>query len=100
MSRVMRVSFGLLTQADDHGRHLDNAALITGLLRPLRAEHTSVHVEDDLQRLANAGLICRYTGYGGRRYLHIAIRAWAITERPVYGGSWPGSRWGGLRSVG
>ncbi|MFI5917835.1 hypothetical protein ACIA8M_04730 [Streptomyces anulatus] len=66
-----RTFFGLLTQADDHGRHRDNAAIIGGLLWPLRAEHTSVHVEDDLHQLANAGLICRYTGCDGRRYLHI-----------------------------
>ncbi|MGX1268322.1 hypothetical protein [Streptomyces phaeoluteigriseus] len=66
-----RTFFGLLTQADDHGRHRDNAAIIAGLLWPLRAEHTSVHVEDDLHQLANAGLICRYTGCDGRLYLHI-----------------------------
>ncbi|MFE2559738.1 hypothetical protein ACFXGT_27665 [Streptomyces sp. NPDC059352] len=66
-----RTFFGLLTQSDDHGRHRDNAAIIAGLLWPLRAEHTSVHVEDDLHQLATAGLICRYTGCDGRRYLHI-----------------------------
>ncbi|MFB7463107.1 hypothetical protein ACFCZ1_06290 [Streptomyces sp. NPDC056224] len=66
-----RTFFGLLTQSDDHGRHRDNAAIIAGLLWPLRAEHTSVHVEDDLHQLAAAGLICRYTGCDGRRYLHI-----------------------------
>ncbi|MFE0187602.1 hypothetical protein [Streptomyces sp. NPDC059008] len=66
-----RTFFGLLTQADDHGRFRDNPAIIAGLLWPLRAEHTSVHVEDDLQQLADAGLICRYTGCDGRRYLHI-----------------------------
>lgn len=62
---------GLFTQADDHGRHRDNAAIIAGVLWPLRAEHTAVHVEDDLQQLADAGLICRYTGCDGKRYLHI-----------------------------
>ncbi|MFH9734379.1 hypothetical protein [Streptomyces sp. NPDC017260] len=66
-----RTFFGLLTQADDHGRHRDSAAIIAGLLWPLRAEHTSVHVEDDLHQLATAGLICRYTGCDGRLYLHI-----------------------------
>ncbi|WP_217559180.1 hypothetical protein [Streptomyces sp. GbtcB6] len=66
-----RTFFGLLTQADDHGRHRDNAAIIAGLLWPLRAEHTSVHVEDDLQQLDSAGLLCRYTGCDGRRYLHV-----------------------------
>lgn len=66
-----RTFLGLLTQADDHGRHRDNAAIVAGLLWPLRAEHTSVHVEDDLTQLAEAGLICRYTGCDGRRYLHV-----------------------------
>ncbi|MET8557105.1 hypothetical protein ABZV64_19415 [Streptomyces sp. NPDC004959] len=62
---------GLFTQADDFGRHRDNAAIIAGVLWPLRAEHTPVHVEDDLTQLAEAGLICRYTGCDGRSYLHI-----------------------------
>ncbi|MEU6405493.1 hypothetical protein [Streptomyces sp. NPDC046985] len=74
-----RTFFGLLTQADDHGRHRDNAAIIAGLLWPLRAEHTSVHVEDDLHQLANAGLICRYTGCDGRRYLHIVT--WSLHQK-------------------
>jgi hypothetical protein len=74
-----RTFFGLLTQADDHGRHRDNAAIIAGLLWPLRAEHTSVHVEDDLQQLANAGLVCRYTGCDGRRYVHIVT--WSAHQR-------------------
>ncbi|MFD0314643.1 hypothetical protein [Streptomyces flavalbus] len=62
---------GLFTQSDDHGRHRDNPAIIAGLLWPLRAEHTPVHVEEDLQQLADAGLICRYTGCDGKRYLHV-----------------------------
>ncbi|MDT3395280.1 hypothetical protein RKE29_01215 [Streptomyces sp. B1866] len=66
-----RTFLGLLTQADDQGRFRDNAAIINGLLWPLRAEHTAVHAEDDLQQLADAGLICRYTGCDGRRYLHV-----------------------------
>ncbi|MCX5449839.1 hypothetical protein [Streptomyces nigrescens] len=74
-----RTFFGLLTQADDHGRHRDNAAIIAGLLWPLRAEHTSVHVEDDLQQLADAALLCRYTGCDGRRYLHFVT--WAQHQK-------------------
>ncbi|WP_405848449.1 hypothetical protein [Streptomyces sp. NBC_01518] len=74
-----RTFFGLLTQADDHGRHRDNAAIIAGLLWPLRAEHTSVHVEDDLHQLANAGLLCRYTGCDGRRYLHVVT--WSAHQK-------------------
>ncbi|WP_328886144.1 hypothetical protein [Streptomyces sp. NBC_00316] len=62
---------GLFTQSDDHGRHRDNPAIIAGLLWPLRAEHTPVHVEEDLQHLADTGLICRYAGCDGKRYLHI-----------------------------
>lgn len=74
-----RTFFGLLTQADDHGRHRDIAAIIAGLLWPLRAERTSVHVEDDLHQLATAGLICRYTGCDGRRYLHIVT--WSAHQK-------------------
>ena len=74
-----RTFFGLLTQSDDHGRHRDNAAIIAGLLWPLRAEHTSVHVEDDLHQLANAGLLCRYTGCDGRRYLHVVT--WSAHQK-------------------
>ncbi|GHE54024.1 hypothetical protein [Streptomyces cellulosae] len=62
---------GLFTQADDHGRHRDNPAIIAGVLWPLRAEHSPIHVEEDLQQLADTGLICRYTGCDGKRYLHI-----------------------------
>ena len=45
-----RTFFGLFTQADDHGRHRDHAAVIRRAALALRAEHTSVHVEDDLSR--------------------------------------------------
>jgi hypothetical protein len=74
-----RTFFGLLTQADDEGRHRDNPAIIAGVLWPLRAEHTSVHVEDDLAQLAAAGLVCRYTGCDGKRYLHIV--GWAEHQK-------------------
>jgi hypothetical protein len=74
-----RTFFGLLTQADDHGRHRDNAAIIAGVLWPLRAEHTPVHVENDLAQLAAAGLICRYAGCDGRRYLHVVT--WGEHQR-------------------
>lgn len=66
-----RTFFGLLTQADDHGRHRDQAAIIRGLLWPLRPEHTPLEVEDDLVQLAEVGLLCRYTGPDGKAYLHI-----------------------------
>ncbi|MCM2392036.1 hypothetical protein [Streptomyces albipurpureus] len=62
---------GLLTQADDEGRHRDHAAIIAGRLWALRQEHTPAHVARDLEELAVAGLICRYTGCDGRTYLHI-----------------------------
>lgn len=74
-----RTFLGLLTQADDHGRFRDNAAVIAGLLWPLRSAHTAVHVEDDLQQLADAGLICRYGGCDSRRYLHIVT--WAKHQK-------------------
>lgn len=74
-----RTFFGLLTQADDHGRHRDHPAIIAGTLWPLRPEHTPLDVEDDLQQLASTGLICRYTGCDGRGYLHIV--AWSKHQK-------------------
>ncbi|MER6307810.1 hypothetical protein ACWC2K_04510 [Streptomyces chattanoogensis] len=66
-----RTFFGLLTQADDHGRFRDQAAVIAGLLWSLRPEHGPIGVEDDLAQLDGADLICRYEGADGKRYLHI-----------------------------
>lgn len=63
--------FGLLTLADDTGRFRDHPAIIAGRLWALRAEHTPAHVAHDLEELAAAGVICRYTGCDGRSYLHI-----------------------------
>ncbi|MCX5291369.1 hypothetical protein [Streptomyces sp. NBC_00183] len=66
-----RTFFGLLTQADDHGRVRDQPAVLAGLLWSLRPEHGPVEVEDDLTQLAAAHLICRYESEDGKRYLHI-----------------------------
>ncbi|MGH4028742.1 hypothetical protein ACQB60_07380 [Actinomycetota bacterium Odt1-20B] len=74
-----RTFFGLLTQADDHGRFRDQPAVIAGLLWSLRAEHGPVDVEDDLNQLAAQSLICRYEGDDGKRYLHIVT--WSLHQR-------------------
>ncbi|MBB5939476.1 hypothetical protein [Streptomyces zagrosensis] len=74
-----RTFFGLLTQADDHGRFRDQAAVIAGALWSLRPEHGPLEVEDDLTQLDGAGLICRYEGNDGKRYLHIV--AWARHQK-------------------
>ncbi|MEU9880316.1 hypothetical protein [Streptomyces phaeochromogenes] len=66
-----RTFFGLLTQVDDQGRHRDHAAIIAGQLWVLRPDHTPSDVETDLAQLADAGLICRYTGPDDKRYLHV-----------------------------
>lgn len=66
-----RTFFGLLTQADDHGRFRDQPAVIAGLLWSLRPDHGPLGVEDDLTQLAGADLICRYEGDDGKQYLHI-----------------------------
>lgn len=66
-----RTFLGLLTQADDQGRHRDHAAIITGQLWVLRPEHGPADVETDLAQLSDAGLICRYTGPDDKRHLHI-----------------------------
>ncbi|MEU4999695.1 hypothetical protein [Streptomyces sp. NPDC021622] len=74
-----RTFFGLLTQADDHGRFRDQAAVITGALWALRPEHGPLAVEDDLTQLTGAGLICRYEGDDGKNYLHIVT--WAKHQK-------------------
>ncbi|MGW5527947.1 hypothetical protein [Streptomyces xanthochromogenes] len=74
-----RTFFGLLTQADDHGRFRDQAAVIAGALWALRPEHGPLAVEDDLTQLAGARLICRYEGEDGRNYLHIVT--WARHQK-------------------
>ncbi|MEU9310282.1 hypothetical protein [Streptomyces sp. NPDC048256] len=66
-----RTFLGLLTQADDQGRHRDHAAIIAGQLWVLRPEHTPSDVETDLAQLADAGLICRYKAPDHKRYLHV-----------------------------
>ncbi|MEU4347094.1 hypothetical protein [Streptomyces sp. NPDC023838] len=68
---AMLTFIGLLTQADDSGRHRDHPAIIAGRLWALRPEHSAAHVAQDLEELAAAGLICRYTGCDGRGWLHI-----------------------------
>lgn len=62
---------GLLTQADDAGRHRDLPAVIAGRLWALRPDHTPAHVAHDLEQLAGRNLICRYTGCDGKTWLHI-----------------------------
>ncbi|MFJ5613012.1 hypothetical protein ACIQCJ_26990 [Streptomyces sp. NPDC093221] len=66
-----RTFFGLLTQADDHGRFRDQPAVIAGLLWSLRPDHGPLGVEDDLTQLAAADLVCRYEGDDGKQYLHV-----------------------------
>ncbi|MFC0844679.1 hypothetical protein ACFH04_13320 [Streptomyces noboritoensis] len=68
---AMLTFFGLLTQADDAGRFRDHPAVIAGRLWALRREHTPANVAEDLEQLAQAGLVCRYTGCDGKRWLHV-----------------------------
>src|SRR3954468_5333253 len=66
-----RTFFGLLAQADDHGRFRDQPAVIAGLLWSLCPGHGPLGVEDDLTQIHAAELICRYQGANGKQYLHI-----------------------------
>ncbi|MFD8750063.1 hypothetical protein ACFV0O_03620 [Kitasatospora sp. NPDC059577] len=67
---AMVTFLGMTNHADDHGRHRDNAAIVYGLVWPMREEIGRADVEDHLQQLAAVGAICRYTGCDGRRYFH------------------------------
>lgn len=74
-----RTFFGLSTHADDSGRFRDQAAVINGLLWSLRKPHSDEELEDELCQLAEAELICRYTGCDGKRYLHLV--SWKQHQR-------------------
>ncbi|MCX4751220.1 hypothetical protein OG455_37945 [Kitasatospora sp. NBC_01287] len=65
-----RTFFGLATECDDRGRHKDHAAIIYGKLWVVRADQNPVDVEDHLMQMERSGLIHRYTGCDGKRYLH------------------------------
>ncbi|MFD5434753.1 hypothetical protein ACFWJ4_21680 [Kitasatospora sp. NPDC127067] len=67
---AMVTFLGMTNHADDHGRHRDNAAIVYGLIWPMRDEIIRADVEDHLQQLAAVGAVCRYTGCDGRRYFH------------------------------
>ncbi|MFD8703624.1 hypothetical protein ACFV1W_13495 [Kitasatospora sp. NPDC059648] len=67
---AMLTFLGMTNHADDQGRHRDNAAIVCGLIWPMRDEITRTDVEDHLQQLASVGAICRYTGCDGRKYFH------------------------------
>ncbi|MFD7902942.1 hypothetical protein ACFV4G_11920 [Kitasatospora sp. NPDC059747] len=67
---AMVTFLGMTNHADDHGRHRDNAAIVYGLIWPMRDEIGRADVEQHLQQLASAGAICRYTGCDGRKYFH------------------------------
>nr|WNW36539.1 hypothetical protein RKE32_02690 [Streptomyces sp. Li-HN-5-13] len=67
---AMVTFLGMTNHADDHGRHRDNAAIVYGLVWPMREEITRADVEEHLRQLAAAGAVCRYTGCDGRKYFH------------------------------
>ncbi|WP_316527537.1 hypothetical protein [Kitasatospora brasiliensis] len=67
---AMLTFIGMTNHSDDSGRHRDNAAVVYGLIWPMRDEINRAEVEDHLRQLATVGAICRYTGCDGRRYFH------------------------------
>ncbi|MFJ7907034.1 hypothetical protein [Kitasatospora sp. NPDC096204] len=67
---AMLTFIGMTNHSDDNGRHRDNAAVVYGLIWPMRDEINRTVVEDHLRQLAAVGAICRYTGCDGRRYFH------------------------------
>jgi hypothetical protein len=74
----------LPTVLDDDGRRKDQPAVLNGYLWPLRAdEHPIDAMISDLDALAGAGLICRYT-VDGQPYLHDPRwRARQKSARPI-----------------
>lgn len=66
-----RLTFiGLWTQADDHGRLVDNSRIIKGALWPLDDDVTPADVSLHIHMLVDAGMLERYE-VDGKRYLLI-----------------------------
>lgn len=71
----------LPTVLDDDGRAKDQPAVLNGLLWPLRAdEHPTSAMVADLDALAGAGLVHRYTDAAGTTLLHVPD--WKARQRP------------------
>jgi hypothetical protein len=66
---------------DDDGRGEDDPDLLKADLYPRHRDVTADHIETDLQELAAAGLIIRYT-VNGDRYLSCKPDTWATYQRP------------------
>lgn len=66
-----RTFLGLISHADDSGRHKNLPSLITGYIWMVRGDYDIAGVERDLDALADVGLICRYTGCDGKENLHL-----------------------------
>jgi hypothetical protein len=66
-----RTCFGLSTLADDRGRHADKPLTINGALWAERPWHTAEHLLAELEELLGEGILCRYVGCDGRRYIHL-----------------------------
>jgi hypothetical protein len=69
-----RTFFGLSTQVDDRGRIADKPVVLNAALWAVRGErepHTAKDFETELAELVEVGLVCRYVGCDGRRFLHL-----------------------------
>lgn len=62
---------GMATIADDRGRLADKPAQINGELWSMRGNHSREELDAELGEMASVGLVCRYTGCDGKRYLHM-----------------------------
>lgn len=62
---------GMATIADDRGRLADKPAQINGELWSMRGNHTKDDLESELAEMVDVGLVCRYAGCDGKRYLHL-----------------------------
>jgi hypothetical protein len=66
-----RLTFiGLWTEADDEGRHTDEARLLRGRLWALDSTMTVKKVQGDIDSLVAHGLLCRYN-VAGTSLLHV-----------------------------
>jgi hypothetical protein len=79
VSRTARLTFvGLWTYCDDEGRGRDEPRLVKAAIWPLDDDFGAEHVEADLEELAAAGLIVRYTVEKSR---YFQVRNWGEHQK-------------------
>lgn len=74
---------GLLCYLDDTGRGKDHPALVKAAVWPLDDGYTARKVAADVEKLADAGMLCRYECCGTRQFHAPTWTSWQKISHPT-----------------